>query len=80
MCTHIVAEAMASVGRVAVLDPVPRLSRVVLTGVESKEELRQQESANTKGYGAFSSESCKESAAAVLIVGFLSSRSCWDPL
>lgn len=85
-CAHTQLQKLwLAVGGVAELDPRPRLSTVVLTGVavvrvESKEALRQLESANTKSYEAISSESCKGSTAAVFTVGLVSSRSCWDLL
>lgn len=52
------------------------LAGATLVRVESKEELRQLEFANTKSDGA----SSKGSGAAVSAIGFLCGRSCWDPL
>lgn len=45
-----------------------------------REEFQQLESVNAKTCGAFSGESWRGSASAVLAVGFLSGKNCWDPL
>lgn len=49
------------------------LARMTLMRVGGREGLRQLESVNTKSCGAFS----RGSAAAMLAVGFLSSKSSW---